>query len=196
MAVSLSKGQTISLKKESAGLRRVHMGLGWDPVQKEAKGFFGKLLGGGGGDIDLDASVVVFDANRQPIDAIYFGKLRSDDGAILHTGDNLTGEGDGDDESVKVDLDGLNPAAETLVFFVNSYRGQTFNEVENAFCRLVDDERGNEICRYTLTEQGAHTGVVMAVLSRNGGDWQMKAVGAPGQGKTVNELVPDALNHF
>ena len=193
MAISLSKGQAISLKKEAAGLRHVHMGLGWDPVEK--KGFFNKLLGGGG-EIDLDASVVVFDGTKKPIDAIYFGKLKSDDGAIVHTGDNLTGEGEGDDESVHVDLEALNPAAETLVFFVNSYRGQTFNEVQNAFCRLVDQSSGKEICRFTLTDQGTHTGVVMAILSKNGGDWQMKAIGAPGQGRTVDQLVPDALAHF
>ena len=193
MAISLSKGQTISLKKESAGLRNVHMGLGWDPVQ--SKGFFGKLLGGGG-DIDLDASVVIFNAAKQPLDAIYFGKLTSDNGAIRHTGDNLTGEGEGDDESIKVDLEALPADVESLVFFVNSYRGQTFNEVENAFCRLVDEGSGKEICRYTLTEQGPHTGVVMAVLSRNGGEWNMKAVGAPGQGRTVDQLVPDAQAHI
>lgn len=196
MAISLTKGQAISLKKESAGLRRVHMGLGWDPVENKPTGFFGKLLGGGGGDIDLDASVVIFDGSRTPIDTVYFGKLNSSDGAIRHTGDNLTGEGEGDDESIKVDLEGLNPAAETLVFLVNSYRGQTFDEVANAFCRLVDDDSNKEICRYTLTEQGSHTGVVMAILSRNGGDWQMKAVGAPGTGRTVDQLVPDALQHF
>jgi len=193
MAISLSKGQSISLKKEAAGLRHVHMGLGWDPVEK--KGFFNKLLGGGG-EIDLDASVVIFDGEKKPIDAIYFGKLNSDDGAIRHSGDNLTGEGEGDDESIHVDLEGLTPAAETLVFFVNSYRGQTFDEVANAFCRLVDEATNKEICRFTLTEQGSHTGVVMAILSRNGGDWQMKAIGAPGEGRTVDQLVPDALAHF
>lgn len=193
MAVSLSKGQAISLKKESAGLRHVHMGLGWDPVEK--KGFFGKLLGGSG-DIDLDASVVIFDAQKNPLDTIYFGKLNSQDGAVRHTGDNLTGEGEGDDEVVKVDLEKLDHRAETLVFFVNSYRGQSFEEVANAFCRLVDDTTSTEICRFTLSEQGPHTGVVMAILSRNGGDWTMKAVGAPGQGRTVEQLVPDALGHF
>lgn len=192
MAISLSKGQAISLKKESAGLKRVHMGVGWDPIAP--KGFFGKLRGAK--DIDLDASVVTFDAAKQPIDLIFFGKLTSDDGSIHHTGDNLTGDGDGDDEVVKVDLERLNPAVETLVFFVNSYQGQTFNEVDNAFCRLLDDDSGQEICRFTLTDQGAHTGVVMAILSRNGGDWTMKAIGAPGQGRTANQLVPDALRHI
>ncbi|MFG5382319.1 TerD family protein [Yoonia sp. R2-816] len=192
MAISLSKGQTISLKKESAGLKRVHMGLGWDPVAP--KGFFAKLTGPK--DIDLDASVITFDASKQPTGIVFFGQLQSADGSILHTGDNLTGEGDGDDEVIKIDLDRLDSNVETLVFFVNSYRGQTFNEVDNAFCRIMDDDTQKELCRFTLTDQGAHTGVVMAVLSRSGGDWQLKAVGAPGVGRKADELVPDALQHI
>lgn len=192
MAISLSKGQTISLKKESAGLKRVHMGVGWDPVAP--KGFFAKLTGPK--DIDLDASVITFDGAKQPTGIVYFGQLKSADGAIQHTGDNLTGEGDGDDEVIKVDLERLPANVESLVFFVNSYRGQTFNEVDNAFCRVLDDDTQKELCRFTLSEQGAHTGVVMAILSRNGGDWQLRAVGMPGAGRTADQLVPDALRHL
>jgi len=136
MAISLSKGQTISLKKESAGLKRVHMGVGWDPVAP--KGFFAKLTGPK--DIDLDASLITLSAAKEPTGIIYFGQLQSADGAIVHTGDNLTGDGDGDDEVIKVDLERLDPNVETLVFFVNSYQGQTFNEVDNAFCRVLDDD--------------------------------------------------------
>ena len=192
MAISLSKGQTISLKKESAGLKRVHMGVGWDPIAP--KGVVAKLTGPK--DIDLDASLVMFDAAKEVFDFIYFGQLQSKDGAVLHTGDNLTGDGDGDDEVIKVDLDKLHPTVETLVFFVNSYQGQTFNEVDNAFCRVLDDDTQKELCRFTLTDQGPHTGVVMAVLSRNGGDWQLKAIGMPGVGRTADQLVPDALRHI
>ncbi len=192
MAISLSKGQTISLKKESSGLKKVHMGVGWDPVAP--KGFFAKLTGPK--DIDLDASLITFDAAKQPTGIVYFGQLQSADGAILHTGDNLTGDGDGDDEVIKVDLERLDPKVETLVFFVNSYQGQTFNEVDNAFCRVLDDDTQKELCRFTLTDQGAHTGVVMAVMSRNGGDWQLKAIGMPGVGRTADQLVPDALRHI
>lgn len=192
MAISLSKGQTISLKKESAGLKRVHMGVGWDPVAP--KGFLGKLMGPK--DIDLDASLVTFNGAKEATGIVYFGQLQSADGAIVHTGDNLTGDGDGDDEVIKVDLERLDPAVETVVFFVNSYQGQTFNEVDNAFCRVLDDDTQKELCRFTLTDQGAHTGVVMAVLSRNGGEWQLKAIGAPGVGRTADQLVPDALRHI
>ena len=135
MAISLSKGQTISLAKESAGLSKIHMGLGWDPVKKKV-GFLASLLGGGGGgggDIDLDASCLMFDQAKQLVDIVWFRQLKSKDGAVTHTGDNLTGEGDGDDESIIVDLDRLPAGVQTLVFTVNSFRGQTFDEVENAF---------------------------------------------------------------
>ena len=169
MPLSLSKGQTISLTKESPGLSRVMMGCGWDTAQPKKKGFLSSLFGGGASDIDLDASVLVLDGSKQLLDAVWFSQLQSRDGAIQHGGDNLTGEGEGDDEVIYVDLGGLNPAAEHLVFTVNSFRGQTFNEVDNAFARMVDQTSGNEICRYTLREQGAHTGVVMATLSKNNG---------------------------
>ncbi|MGP9820133.1 TerD family protein [Salinarimonas sp. NSM] len=195
MAISLSKGQTISLAKESAGLSKVRMGLGWDPVKKKG-GFLSGLLGGGGGDIDLDASCLMFDGSRQLVDIVWFRQLKSGDGAIVHSGDNLTGEGDGDDETIGVDLARLPAAVQTLVFTVNSFRGQTFNEVENAFCRLVDERAGKEIARYTLTEQGAHTGVVMAVVSRASGEWTMKAIGAPANGRTAQDLAGAASAHI
>ncbi len=189
MSVSLSKGQALSLSKSNPGLTRVFMGLGWDPVKKKG-GFFGSLLGGsGGGAIDLDASVMVFDAARNNIESISFRKLKSADGSIVHGGDNLTGEGDGDDEVIRIDLARLDARAVHLVFTVNSFRGQTFNEVENAVARLVDDTNRGEICSYTLREQGAHTGVVMASLSKGPEGWTMTAHGVPATGRTVEDLV-------
>jgi tellurium resistance protein TerZ len=195
VAISLSKGQTISLSKESAGLSKVRMGLGWDPVKKKG-GFLSGLLGGGGGDIDLDASCLMFDSGKQLVDIVWFRQLKSNDGAVVHSGDNLTGEGEGDDETISVDLERLPAAVQTLVFTVNSFRGQTFNEVENAFCRLVDERARKEIARYTLTEQGAHTGVVMAVVSRASGEWTMKAIGAPANGRTAQDLAGAAVAHI
>src|SRR5680860_640642 len=187
MSISLSKGQAISLSKDNPGLSRVFMGLGWDPV-KSGGGFFGKLLGGGAS-IDLDASVLVFDSAKTEIDRVHFSKLKSSDGAITHDGDNLTGEGDGDDEVIRVDLSRLDPRAAHLVFTVNSFRGQTFNEVDNAVARLVDDTNQREICSYTLREQGAHTGVVMASLSKGSDGWSMTAHGVQATGRTVDDLV-------
>ena len=190
MGVSLSKGQTISLAKPAsgAGLKKVFMGLGWDPVKK--KGFLGRIMSSD--EIDLDASVIVFDAQKKVLDTVWFRQLRSADGSIRHGGDNLTGEGDGDDEVIYVDLEKLSPAATHLVFTVNSFRGQTFNDVDNAFARLVDEDTGEELCKYELTEKGAHTGVIMATLAKTADGWAMTAHGAAAAGRTVNDMAAAA----
>lgn len=178
----------LSLAKNNPGLSRVFMGLGSDPVKK--KGLLGGIFGGGGGGaIDLDASVIVFDSGRNDIDTVFFRNLRSADGAIKHDGDNLTGEGDEDDEVIHVDLSRLDPRAAHLVFTVNSFRGQTFSEVDNAVARLVDETNGREICSFTLKEQGTHTGVVMASFSKGPDGWTMKAHGKPSSGRAVQDLV-------
>lgn len=194
MTVNLRKGETISLAKNGGGgLSAVRMGLGWDPVKKSGS-FLGKMFGGGGGgdSIDLDASVLVFDGNRRVLDAVWFRQLRGMNGAITHSGDNLTGDGDGDDETISVDLARLSSEATWLVFTVNSFRGQTFDEVDNAFCRLVDDRSQKEICRHTLAEKGRHTGVVMAKLHRDlSGSWSMTAIGAPAAGRTVEDMASE-----
>jgi tellurium resistance protein TerZ len=196
MGISLSKGQTINLSKDSGlGLTKVFMGLGWDPVEQKKGGFLSGIFGGGGGgDIDLDASVLMLDASKQVIDTVSFSQLKSKDGSIRHGGDNLTGQGEGDDEVIYVDLTMLPAKAKHLVFTVNSFRGQTFNEVENSFARLVDDTSDTELCRYTLTEQGQHTGVVMASMSKGSDGWQMTAHGKPCQGRTVRDIGNDAVS--
>jgi len=196
MAVSLSKGQTISLEKPGGGITRLHLGLGWDPVVKKKSFLSGLLGGGGGGDIDLDASCIVFDSGKSAIDTIWFRQMKSKDGSIVHSGDNLTGAGDGDDEVIKVNVTALNPAAQHLVFLVSSFRGQTFDEVENAFCRILDDTSRSELCRYTLSEKGRHTGVVMGILSRSNSGWQFKAVGAPADGRTADDMAAAAARHI
>lgn len=194
MSISLAKGQTVSLEKDS-GLSKVFMGCGWDPAQPEKKkGLLGSLFGGGGAsDIDLDASVIVFDESKSQIDLVWFQQLKSNDGSIQHSGDNLTGEGEGDDEKIYVDLKSLDSRAKYLVFTVNSFRGQTFDEVDNAFARLVDDTKNTEICRYTLNEKGAHTGVVMASMEKTGSGWQLTAHGTPTNGRTAADLAGAAL---
>ena len=188
MTISLSKGQTVDLSKKAPGLSRLHVGLGWDPIKK--KGFFG--FGKGSDSIDLDASILVFDGDKNVIDTVWFQQKKSKDGSILHSGDNLTGEGDGDDEVIRVDLNKLTSAAQHLVVTVNSFRGQTFDEVDNAFCRLVDEATDAELFRYQLNEKGRHTGVIMAVVSRQSGAWSAKAIGEPGRGKTVADMVTSA----
>lgn len=196
MSVSLSKGQKIDLSKASPGLSKVCMGLGWDPAKKKG-GFLSGIFGGGAADsIDLDASCLVFSSSGKLLDTIWFRQLRSNDGSIIHTGDNLTGDGDGDDEQIKVDLNRLGSTVTSLVFTVNSFRGQTFDEVDNAFCRIVDEITGKELGVYRLQEQGKHTGVIMAVVSRKSGAWEMKAIGAPLNGREASDMASAAVRYI
>lgn len=184
--VSLQKGQTVSLaKSDGGGLTKVAMGLGWDV--RKGKGLFG-LFGGGGGDIDLDASCLLFDGNRRMVDEVWFRQLSSKDGSIVHSGDNRTGAGDGDDETINVDLSRVPSSVQTLVFTVNSFQGDSFERIANAYCRLVDLTTGREMARYDLTGEGSHTGQVMAKLTRNGQGWDMKALGERTMGRTFHDM--------
>ena len=193
MAVNLQKGQKISLEKEAGGaLASVVMGLGWDVAKK--KGLFG--FGGGNQSIDLDASCFMFDDNNQPVDLVYFGHLSSNDGSIQHSGDNRTGEGDGDDEQIAVNLARVPAHIKSLVFTVNNYTGQDFSQVENAYCRLVDGQSGKEIARYDLSAQGKHNAQIMAKLYRHNGEWKMHAIGENGRGETPDRLLPQIMPHL
>ena len=186
MSVSLSKGQKVSLAKRDGGtLTRVRMGLGWDAVKK--KGLFGGLKSQS---IDLDASALLFDARGRLVDQVWFQQLRSRDGAVQHTGDNLTGAGEGDDESIRVDLGSLPAGVASIVFTVNSFTGQDFSQIENAFCRLVDETTENEIARYELSGSGRHNAQIMAKVTRDGAGWSMTALGIPATGRTFRDLLP------
>ncbi|AWL89087.1 TerD family protein [Streptomyces globisporus] len=179
--VNLQKNQTVSLVKGGAPLlSRVRMGLGWEPA------FRGK-------DIDLDASVIAYGPNRNHLDSCYFGKLAILNGAIKHSGDNLTGEGAGDDETIVVDLGRIPADATGLVFTVNSFTGQKFNEVAKAYCRLIDDASGEELVRFDLTGAEPQTGVMMAKLIKQfTGEWEMTAMGEFVKSRTVRGMVKPA----
>lgn len=194
MGVNLEKGQKISLAKDDgSALTKVTMGLGWDAVQQK-KGFLKSLFGGGGQtSIDLDASCGMFDENKEPVDFVWFNQLKSKDGSVVHSGDNRTGEGEGDDEQIIVDLSKVPDNVKYLVFTVNSFRGQTFNEVENAFCRLLDSSNV-EIAKYTLSGGGDYTAMIMAKLYRHNEEWKMHALGEPTSGRVVEELLPGMIN--
>lgn len=182
--VNLTKGQRVSLRKDGGvALTQIRMGLGWDPIKK---GMFGNRTP----DVDLDASAVLF-AEHQPVDTCYFGQLASKDGSIRHQGDNLTGEGDGDDEVINVDLTRIPAYVTTVIFIVTSYRGHTFDQLSNAFCRLVDATTGAELARYTLQGAGLRcTGMVMAKFMRVGAEWKMQAIGEPMTAKHAGEALP------
>ena len=193
MNINLSKGQTIDLRKQDGGsLTRVRMGLGWDVKVVTKKGLFAgrKQVRRS---IDLDASALVIGDDRV-VDTVYFGSLRSADGAIQHTGDNLTGEGEGDNESIIVDLSAVHGSVEHIVFVVNSYSGETFSEIDNAFVRVVDSvARDATLAHFQLAGTGAHTALVMARVSRVGAGWAFTAIGTPGKGRTARDLEPLAL---
>ncbi|EST37887.1 stress protein [Streptomycetaceae bacterium MP113-05] len=192
MSVNLSKGQAVSLRKSDGGsLSSVRMGLGWQAAPR--RGLFGRRTRA----IDLDASAVLF-AGERPVDVVFFKHLVSDDGSVQHSGDNLVGgAGQGeDDESVMVDLQHVPSNIDQIVFTVNSFTGQTFAEVENAFCRLLDAANGQELARYTLTGGGDYTAQIMAKVQREGGGWQMTAIGEPASGRTFQDLMPAIVPHL
>ena len=193
MSVNLSKGQKISLDKEAgASLSRITMGLGWDSIK--TKGFFG--FGAKTEAIDLDASCVLFDDSSKLADIVWFRQLKSRDGSIVHTGDNRTGAGDGDDEQINVDLTKVPSQVKSLVFTVNSFTGQNFSQVENAYCRILNAANQQEIARFNLSVQGAHTAQIMAKLYRHNGEWKMHAIGENGNGRTFDDLMPQIAAHL
>lgn len=173
MGVTLAKGGNVSLTKEAPNLTAVTIGLGWD-VRTTT-----------GGDFDLDASAIGLNSSKKSLDDLYFvfyNNLRSPDGAIEHTGDNRTGEGDGDDESIDIDLVALNPQVESVVFPVSIHDadalGQNFGMVINAFIRVVDRADGRELARFDLTEDAStETAMVFGELYRRGAEWKFRAIG-------------------
>jgi tellurium resistance protein TerZ len=191
MGLTLEKGQKISLAKADGheALTKIHMGLGWDAAKP---GLLGRMVGAGAANIDLDASCIMFDSNKKMIDAVWFRQLKSKDGSIVHSGDNLTGDGDGDDEVITVDLTRVPQTVQQLVFTVNSFRGQTFKSVDNAFCRLADSTKNisDDIALYKLSGGNDCTGYIMAKVYRHNNEWKMAAIGEPAHGQTFNDMMP------
>jgi stress response protein SCP2 len=197
MAISLQKGQRISLSKEAPGLTKMMCGLGWDVVKRSGGGFFSNF-GGGSQDYDLDASIICLDENSKLTDnknIVFFGNQRHSSGAISHQGDNLTGAGDGDDEMIIIDLPRIPTQIAKLVFVVNIYeciaRKQDFGQVENAFVRLVNLSNNKELARYNLSgkEYVGMTGMILAEVYRHNNEWKMAAIGTGVNVNGLGELV-------
>ena len=197
MSVNLQKGQKVNLKKsDGQALSRIRVGLGWDPVEQKSSGFFGSIFGGGGTpDIDCDASVIVCQGGRLAGkgDVVYFGNLKHSSGAIVHTGDNLTGDGDGDDEQILVDLTAVPAVYDKLVFVVNIYdcksRKQDFGMIANAFIRICDERTGEEFCRYNLSESYAGmTAMIFGEIYRYNGEWKFNAIGQGTKDISLNQV--------
>lgn len=200
MAINLTKGQRVDLTKGNPGLSKIIVGLGWDPVQSGGGGgFLGSLFGGGGGgaNIDCDASVIMLGANdrlQNNKDVIYFGNLRSSDGSVQHSGDNLTGDGDGDDEQIIIDLNRVPASIQKLVFVVNIYdcvkRKQHFGMIRNAFIRVVNPGNNQELIHYNLTDDySGKTCLVTGELYRHNNEWKFAAIGNGTNAAGLSEVV-------
>lgn len=188
MGINLQKGQKIDLTKGGGGgLRQVMVGLGWDEAE-QPRGFFAPKPQ----PIDCDASAILCGANGKVVSSdvsqccVYYGNLRHSSGAIVHQGDNLTGEGDGDDEQIMVNLPQVPSQVDKIVFVVNIYdarsRNQHFGLIRNAFIRLVDMDHHTEICRFNLSENYYNmTGLVVGEIYRKNGEWKFNAIGQPVQ---------------
>lgn len=182
MSVNLQKGQKVDLTKGNAGLKTLVVGLGWDEAPKKFS-LFSKQE-----DIDCDASAILIDGQsgklKGPIDVVYYGQLLHRSGAVRHCGDNLTGEGDGDDEQIIVELTKVPAEFTKIVFVVTIYqareRKQQFGMIRNAFIRIVDADTGTELCKYNLTENyEGKTAMIFGEVYRYNGEWKFSAIGEP-----------------
>jgi len=173
MSISLSKGGNLSLSKEAPGLSKIIIGLGWDTRSTDGQAF------------DLDASAFLLNEAskiRSDADFIFYNQLKSADGSVEHTGDNTTGEGEGDDEQIKVDLNRVPPEVQKVSVAVTIHdadaRRQNFGMVANAFIRVVNEANNNEIARYDLSEDAStNTAMIFGELYRHGAEWKFRAVG-------------------
>jgi stress response protein SCP2 len=166
----LAKGEELVLATDDGQpLTRITMGIGWD--KSRTAGF----IGTGAPDIDLDASAVQYAAG-QLFDFAFYNNLQTRDGSVVHLGDNLTGQGDGDDEAITVDLTKVYRQVDTIMFLVSSYHGHSLEWISRAYCRLVGGD-DVEIARFTLTGGVSQTGVALARLSRDGDGWRLRAIG-------------------
>lgn len=187
MAISLSKGQKIDLTKSNPGLSNITVGVGWDTNKYD-----------GGKDFDLDSSVFLLDATGKcanELDFVFFNNLEGGNGSVVHTGDNLTGEGDGDDEQVKISLANVPASTEKIAFAITIHdaeqRSQNFGQVSNSYVRIVNDANGEELVRYDLGEDfSIETAVVVGELYRHGAEWKFNAIGSGYQGG-LGSLVKD-----
>jgi stress response protein SCP2 len=198
MSISLQKGQKVSLSKESAGLGKVIVGLGWDEAKKSVGGGLLNALFGSSSmvqDIDCDASAIMLKGGKLKgsKDIVYFRNLKHSSGTVQHMGDNLTGAGAGDDEQIIVDLASVPAEYDKIVFVVNIYsaatRNQHFGMIKNAYIRIVDQSNNKEICRYNLTEDySGQLAMIFGEVYRHNGEWKFNAIGQGTQDQGIDGL--------
>lgn len=174
VAFAMEKGGVFDFAQ---GQGRITVGLGWDVDE---------------GACDLDVSAVLVDANSRDLESVFFGRIESKEHGIKHSGDNLTGDGDGDDEQIVVNLERVGPAVQQIFFVVNIYTpNRTFSQVAEPFCRVVDEDTGMELCRYSLRDAGSDSGLIIAKVAREAGDrWGFHALGLPCRGRTYKDSLP------
>lgn len=200
MTVNLQKGQRVDLTKGNTGLNKIRVGLGWDPVQQKASGgLFGGLFGGGGSkaaNVDCDASVILLkdDHLSSKQDVIYFGNLSGANGAVTHSGDNLTGAGEGDDEQVVIELKSIPAEYNRLIFVVNIYeaaqRQQHFGMIHNAFIRVVDVSTNEQLLKYNLSDNYSdQTTLITGEIYRHENDWKFAAIGTGTKDNSLGEVI-------
>ncbi len=186
--IELSKGQELELLDESGQpLTGIKLGIGWD--KERTAGF----IGTGAAEVDLDASAMEY-SRGEFFDLAVFNNLTTRDGSVVHLGDNRTGDADGDDETITVDLPRVHPIIDTIVFVVTSYQGHTLEWVNRAYCRLLSDD-DVELARLTLTHGVPHTGVVMAKIFRVDDHWRIRAIGEGIAAKSPTDAM-EALQPF
>ena len=190
MVVNLQKGQRVDLTKGNAGLNRIVVGLGWDPVEQK-KGWFSSAPV----NIDCDSSVIMLQNDRlaDNQDIVYFGRLKSECGSVVHSGDNLTGEGNGDDETIIVSLNDVPAKYNKLVFVVNIYdsynRKQHFGMIRNAYIRIINPTNNQELIRYNLSDDyDGQTSLITGEIYRHNDEWKFAALGNSTQDRSVSEL--------
>jgi len=171
VAFAMEKGGVLDMP---LGMGSVTVGLGWDVDQ---------------GEVDLDVSAVLLDARGEDVEAVFFGHLESIKNGIVHSGDNLTGDGDGDDEQIQVDLNQIQPHVQQVFFVVNIYSAnRSFRQVAQPYCRVVDNTLGHELCRYSLSDAGNDNGLIIAKMAREaGGRWGFHALGIPCRGRVYKD---------
>ncbi|MBH0346641.1 MULTISPECIES: TerD family protein [Bacillus] len=194
MPIILEKGQKIDLTKGQPKVAKLQVGLGWDPIGQSG-GFLSSLFGSKP-NVDCDASVVMLEGDRfvNKNDLVYFGNKLSTCGSIIHSGDNLTGEGEGDDETIFVELHKVPSRINRLVFVVNIYdcvnRRQDFGMIRNAYIRIQNQQTGEELARYNLSDNYAgKTTLIAGEMYRHGSEWKFSAVGEGTQDKNLSEIV-------
>lgn len=196
MSINLQKGQRVDLTKGNEGLSSILVGLGWDPIKKSG-GFLGNLMGKGQPDIDCDASVLMLDEEgkiKSKDNLIYFGNLKSNCGSVTHTGDNLTGEGDGDDEQILIELSRVPSNVNKMVFVVNIYdcirRKQDFGLIQNAYIRIAKKGSNQELIRFNLSDDYAgKTTLIAGEIYRHGSEWKFAAIGEGTLDSSLGEIV-------